>query len=271
MIVRCSKCNKKYERFDIGSYGYPYVCKKCNTFSLSLLMVLVFLCVLLIPLTSAQIQTLGNFKQSDCVNLKQVCSNCSYVNITSIIYPNSTQANGEVAMTKVGTDYNYTFCKTTNLGTYIVNGKGDLNGVDNVWSYDFNITGNGKELPNGSVIVLFILFFLLILGLLTYMAIYSTGHFIKMDFDIIDLAYNLGVYFMLFGLYMVSQYYLGNPIIEDFLLLLVQVGALTNVLMPFMALIVSIFVGAYNKKKFDLGKPLANPIGMRYLRGGSMR
>ena len=29
MLVKCSKCKKKYERFDIGSYGYPYLCAKC--------------------------------------------------------------------------------------------------------------------------------------------------------------------------------------------------------------------------------------------------
>ncbi|MBU1669455.1 hypothetical protein KKC13_13700, partial [bacterium] len=42
------------------------------------------------------------------------------------------------------TEYNYTFCNTTPIGTYTVNGVGDLSGTDTVWNYNFEITDTGK-------------------------------------------------------------------------------------------------------------------------------
>jgi len=30
MIVQCKQCNQLYERFNVGDYGYPYLCNKCK-------------------------------------------------------------------------------------------------------------------------------------------------------------------------------------------------------------------------------------------------
>lgn len=30
VIVKCWRCGKKYERFNLGTYGYPYLCDKCK-------------------------------------------------------------------------------------------------------------------------------------------------------------------------------------------------------------------------------------------------
>ena len=102
------------------------------------------------PLISSSVETFGTFKQNECVELIQSCSNCTYNNITSIVYPNSSKAiSGEYAMTKSGTEYNFTFCNTSAVGRYIVNGHGDLGGNDYVWAYDFEITPTGKETTTG--------------------------------------------------------------------------------------------------------------------------
>lgn len=95
--------------------------------------------------TMAEQQTLGTFQQDECVDLIQTCADCSYVNFTSVKYPDSSLALGNVQATKQGTEYNYTFCNTDKLGTYIVNGVGDVGGTDTVFAYNFEITKSGNE------------------------------------------------------------------------------------------------------------------------------
>ena len=109
-----------------------------------LMLGMIFLMAIL-PMVSAT-DTLGTFKQNDCVNLIQTCSNCTEVNITNLVYPNSSIALNDVTMTKVGTAYNYTYCGTSIVGTYFVSGTGDLDGLDTVWTYTFEITPNGESL-----------------------------------------------------------------------------------------------------------------------------
>lgn len=132
-----------------------------------LLLALAFL--LFLPMVNAEMQSLGTFKQNSCVNLIQTCDNCTYVNITSIKYPNSSSALGLSAMTKSGTLYNYSFCSTSVIGNYIVSGIGDLDGELTSWNYDFNINGLGEELTqariNFYIAIIAILFFFLILCL----------------------------------------------------------------------------------------------------------
>lgn len=112
---------------------------------------LIFISIFFISLTSASIENLGYFRLNNNIELKQLCSNCTYINITSILYPNSSQALGNVPMTKIGTVYNYTLQSTLirKSGTWIVNGVGDLNGINTVWSYTFIVNPNGEELTIG--------------------------------------------------------------------------------------------------------------------------
>lgn len=100
---------------------------------------IILVSIFLITLVSAETQTLGTFEQNSCINLIQTCSNCTYVNISSVLYPNSTQVIGEVAMSKVGTLYNYSFCNTSIMGSYIISGHGNIDGVDTTWNYNLII------------------------------------------------------------------------------------------------------------------------------------
>lgn len=119
----------------------------------------------LISLTfiNAEIQTLGTYQQGTCVELKQICANCTYNNISSVLYPNSTPSHGLIQMTKIGTSYNYTTCKTQLNGQYVVNGFGDPNGVVEVWTYDFYITPTGTELSTSEGI-LYTIFLIILVG-----------------------------------------------------------------------------------------------------------
>ena len=125
--------------------------------------------ILLLPFVSSEIQNLGTFQQYTNVELIQICSSCSYNNISAVLYPDSTQALGQVAMTRIGTKYNYTIDAGTinQLGTYIVNGFGDLDGASTVWSYTFEVTTTGQKqtsiLENPMIIILSIVGILLII------------------------------------------------------------------------------------------------------------
>ena len=90
-------------------------------------------------------ETLGTFKQGSTIELKQICADCTYNNITRINYPNSSIAISDVQMTQMGSYFNYSFSDTNTVGRYIVNGIGDLGGVNTVWTYYFDVNPSGIE------------------------------------------------------------------------------------------------------------------------------
>ena len=119
--------------------------------------------IFFISLISAAVSDLGTFKQGECINLPQTCPDCSYNNISRIIVsPGSIIVlSDEVSMQKDDTFYNYTFCDTTLLGKYSVDGYGDLGGTKTTWNYFFSITPSGiiqnSILENPILIILFVL------------------------------------------------------------------------------------------------------------------
>lgn len=109
----------------------------------------------IVLVNSAQ-STLGSKKFGACVNLPQTCADCTYNNVTKVINPNGEELINE-EMSRVGTEYNYTYCNTSYYGDYMVHGKGDIGGEDTVWSYGFYITESGREkISSGESITLVI-------------------------------------------------------------------------------------------------------------------
>jgi len=119
--------------------------------------VIIFFVLLIIPFVSANgfgydgialnNFNIGTFKQGNCIDLKQTCSNCTFINITSISYQGKTIIE-ESEMEKQGTLYNYTFCNTSQIGIYKITGVGDSNVPYNPiesWVFDFEITKNGRN------------------------------------------------------------------------------------------------------------------------------
>lgn len=69
---------------------------------------------------------LQEVKQGEDITLRQTCPDCTFVEFTSMTYPNQTVTQFNVNMTKVGEDYTYLFGNTTELGTYEFKSCGDL-------------------------------------------------------------------------------------------------------------------------------------------------
>lgn len=116
-------------------------------------LLILFLVLSLISISTLDAETTyGTYKQGECMELIQTCGNCTYVNISTVLYPNSSIAVQKVQMTKDNTYYNYTFCKADVVGSYIVNGYGDDSGEVVVFSYDFTITPTGKSMTTSTSI-----------------------------------------------------------------------------------------------------------------------
>jgi hypothetical protein len=210
--------------------------------------------VFLISSTSATIETLGYFKQNSDVSLIQTCSSCTFNNISSILYPNTTAIFSDIAMTKVGVTYSYVLNGnyTHDFGRYIVCGFGDPSGVNATWCYDFFINATGRPEPSGAVLTFFIVSFLLILLFLVYLFVYSLGHAIQKNFDIVDLGFCMGIYFALLGLWFVHGQYIGNPLMESILSWLVYVGGVTHVFAPMVFFIISLFRASLEKSQYNM-------------------
>ena len=111
---------------------------------------LVLLLVTSFSIVSAIETDIGTKKLDDCIDLIQICADCTYVNFTSYTYPNGTRIIWEVEGVKVGTSFTYYNCSLTNqLGTWIIDGHGDLEGTDEIFSYTYDVTTTGNPTPEG--------------------------------------------------------------------------------------------------------------------------
>lgn len=114
------------------------------------LLLILILGIFLLSLVSAEIDLTNGgtsaYKKGKCIELQQTCSNCTYVNVTTITYPNSTLIFINDVMTKTGTKYNYSFCSTSPLGRYRYSVLGDKNGISSTEEGFFEITPNGDVL-----------------------------------------------------------------------------------------------------------------------------
>jgi len=126
---------------------------------ISIILLISVLCIIQV----SAIDNLGTFKKDTCVSLVQGCSNCTYNNISGLTLPNSTSILNNVQMTKSNTIFNYSFCQTDLIGSYVVSGFGDINGIPTSWSYTFDINPIGKTYSTAQSITYFILFALSIL------------------------------------------------------------------------------------------------------------
>lgn len=148
--------------------------------------------IFLISFVTASISDLGTFKQGSCINIPQTCPDCTYNNISKITMDGeSNTVLGEVVMQKDDTYYNYTFCNTTLVGEYTINGYGDEGGTKDTWEYKFKITPSG----NSSNEVLYIVLILIIYGI-TFVGFFGKN-------EIITLLGSLAMIWL--GIYLINE------------------------------------------------------------------
>ena len=130
-----------------------------------------FLIVTLLISSASALDSLGNFKVDETVRIAQVCSDATYINISSITYPNSTTAVSNVEMVSAGSgEFYYDFNLTSVKGRYDVRGISD--GCEETFATYFEVTYLGKELGQaeatmylGFLALLVLVFFLNFFGM----------------------------------------------------------------------------------------------------------
>ena len=148
--------------------------------------------VVLLNLVSATIQTLPNtIKQNECVNLPQAYANSEYQNITIVQYPNGSYISINKEMTKDGSYFNYTFCHTSSIGKYIVNGIGDMDGVLTSWAYDFEVTSNGEKVSLSNIVLVLAFLIVAIIMFVIGNSFENDKYIVKTSFYIFALLMGL--------------------------------------------------------------------------------
>jgi hypothetical protein len=140
------------------------------------------------------------FKQYDIITLKQTCDSCTYVNLSSISYPNSTLSYINSLMTKQGVDYNYSFSDTSTLGTYLYVVAGDKDSGFDTETFCFEVTTSGKDSNNK--IPLFLLGFSILILILGF--IFKSP---PVGFFAGILLSMTGIYVMIYGLGDIADLY----------------------------------------------------------------
>ena len=173
---------------------------------------------------SATETTIGYKKSNDCIDLIQTCADCTYVNFTSYTMPNGTRTINNWAGVKSGSTFTYNNCNLTNqLGTWIIDGIGDVEGTDTVFTYTYEVTPTGNATPEGMptfqmglIIVIFGIacflmylssqmdevgfkIFFLVTSLIFLVATMLTGYMVSMDGNVVGATNSttLGLVFVL--------------------------------------------------------------------------
>lgn len=106
-------------------------------------------------------------------------------------------------------------------------------------------TGDSKTVsvnlafPNGFVIIFFSFIFIFICFEMLGLLLWTLLHFIEINIDAKDLILNVSSYFGVWAFYILGLEFLGNPFISDFTLFLIEVGAITTVLIPIIGFVIS--------------------------------
>lgn len=139
------------------------------------IMLFILVAFLLISFTSAQQDSLGVFTKGTDINLIQVCSSCTYNNITTIKTANGTLFTFNEVMDKDGTFFNWTLILnyTDSSGEYKINGIGDLDGVATIWTYSIIVTYKGDVLSSSQSILYIGLFVIMLF--VFFMVIFFIG------------------------------------------------------------------------------------------------
>lgn len=209
----------------------------------------------LLPLISAEstgvCPTIFCGKQYASVNIIKTCENSTYSNLTRLVYPNTTLAlNGQFNMSKSGDDYLYANNLTSGVGTYLVYGICDENGVKGNWQFSYFISKNG-EAPAGDNFIIFtyILFIVAAVGMFS-MFIFTLAKLVTASETLFGVLTSWS--FLL--LMLIANYMAKSYILSDFIQNISE-SFLTTAFMwvagflPLVGLVITIFIKGTQKKK----------------------
>lgn len=120
------------------------------------LLLLVFTLILISSVIATE-QSLGTFQKNACLDLKQTCGNCTWINVTSVSYPNGTTLSFNAAMADIGGGIyiNHTCSHSSIIGHYTYDTLGNPDGsiVSQPVGYDITESGDTFDLTQGFFII----------------------------------------------------------------------------------------------------------------------
>jgi len=121
--------------------------------NLVLLLIIMFCSIILI----SSLEYMPNQKQNQIVTITQSCINATYINITSISYPNSSIAVSNIIMiSNNNSEFYYDFDKTSQLGRYDIRGISD--GCEETFTtYFFVESATATNTLQGTLLIIFLL------------------------------------------------------------------------------------------------------------------
>lgn len=118
-------------------------------------------------------------KEGGCIQLVQSCSNCSFVKITSVKFPNGNLKTISQNMTNISdTEYVYEFCNTSQVGNYNWYALGDLAGELKIEKMSFFVNYSGE----GKTPIFLVVYSLVLIACLGLMFLYARQRE-KIDFE----------------------------------------------------------------------------------------
>jgi len=118
------------------------------------------------------LDSLGTFEQGENVRIKQNCADATYINLSSITYPNGSVAVSNIEMISAGSgEYFYWFNYTETDGRYDVLGISD--GCEKTFATYLIITPNGKTFTTQNAISYLV--FILIILFTFFLTLYGAG------------------------------------------------------------------------------------------------
>jgi len=210
------------------------------------------------------LNSLGIFKQNQDVRITQICSDATYINISSVTYPNSTVVISGIEMTGAGSgEFYYDFASTSLLGRYDVRGISD--GCEKTFATYFVINYFGQELsPSQSTLYLGLLGILIFILFVNF---WGMGHLPKSNvrneegriLQINYLKYFRLVLWLFAYFLFIAIIFLSSNIAYAFLSeqmfgkLLFSIFSILLAVSPviIILLLISFFVGLYHDKEFQ--------------------
>jgi hypothetical protein len=200
----------------------------------------------MIGLSSAD---LGTFKQGECVSIR-VIGNYSYVNLTEITNNQQTYIINDEMTLLGGQTFNYSFCNTNITGLYSY--SWNPNGIDcseKGCGNSFMITNNGLN-PAGDPLTIFIYLIFIFSFILSFYSFFINLVRIAIASQTIyNVLTSIGSFILIIFSHYLAKEYLLSRFIEDITGTLIQVTAWTNVVLPLIAFVITIFVKGTQKKR----------------------
>lgn len=144
---------------------------------------------------------------------------------------------------------NFTF-----IGPHAVHIKCNSSTIGGTLIKEFYVTKNDRSIngyiqEDGLITTLFVLLFMVLMGLLIYTFIDMLAHVLSLDYDLIDVAKTTGLYFFVLAFYVMNKAYLGDMTINYWLEWCITIGIFTHVVLPIINLGIMLVLGQYIKQR----------------------